>query len=674
MNRFAVGMLPAVVLSCALAWTTAADAREGETEEKEPGHLISERLKGMLAMDTIVVTAPLMIDPYSISTDPRQPRLPLPAHDGGSYLKSIPGFTLSRKGGTSGDPELRGLGGSRLNILIDGTTNLGGCGGRMDPPTAYVFPEAYDSIEVHKGPQSVRYGASSAGVVRFERSDPVFDERPVAGYASTTIGSFGRRDVTLEASAGGQTGYARVIGTWSEQDNYKAGNGRRVHSEYERWSTSGVFGWRPDDKTLVEVGVDRSDAEAAYDDRGMDGSRFDRTGLSLRALRREISPMIDEVEAMLFYNYIDHVMDNFTLREPPMMPMVSYPDRRTRGFRLAAEVVPAEHFELALGVDGLDDIHRANRLMGPAAFDFRSVPRTDSIEFRQHGAFAELSRPVGYQGRFSTGLRVDRSRAEVLAADGLGGAGEGSVDRSDEVSAFLRYSHELETSPVMLYAGIGRAERAADFWERRRDFGLSSEVLTQFDTGLRYEGERLSGTLAFFYGMLDDYILVSAPGVASLEARNIDATTFGGEVDVSYEVSERVRLVGTLAWVRSDNDTDNVPLAQTPPLEGTLGMDYDDGTWFAGGLLRAVARQDRVHPDHGTIYSLDSDETPGFVVFSIYGGHHLSERMTLTAGIDNLFDRHYAEHIQRGLAELGAEPTRVPEPGRSVWLRLNGRF
>ncbi|QOC24178.1 TonB-dependent copper receptor [Wenzhouxiangella sp. AB-CW3] len=615
-----------------------------------------------------------MIDPYSLSTDPRQPRLPLPAHDGGSYLKSIPGFTLSRKGGTSGDPELRGLGGSRLNILVGGTTNLGGCGGRMDPPTAYVFPEAYDSIEVLKGPQSVRHGASAAGVVRFERSEPVFDERPLAGYASTTLGSFGRRDVTFEASAGSRAGYGRVIGTWSEQDDYRAGDGRRVHSQYERWSASGVFGWRPDDHTLVEVGLDRSDAEAAYDDRGMDGSSFDRTGVSLRAVRRDLGRYVEEVEAMLYYNHIDHVMDNFTLREPPGMPMVSYPDRRTRGFRLTSELLPADDTQLAFGVDGLDDTHRANRLMGPSAFEFRQVPRNDSIEFRQYGVFSELSRPAGDQGRFTTGLRLDRSRAEVLAEGGLGGAPEGTVDRSGQTSAFARYSHELAAAPVMLYAGVGRAERAADFWERRRDFDLSSEVLTQFDTGLRYAGDRLSGTLALFYGKLDNYILVSVPGEHAVEARNVDATTVGSELDVSYELSDRVGLVTTLAWVRSDNDTDNVPLAQTPPLEGTLGVDYDDGTWSAGGLLRAVARQDRIHPGHGTIYSLDSGETPGFAVLSIYGGYRFSDSIRLTAGIDNLLDRHYAEHIQQGLAELGAEPSRVPEPGRSMWLRLNGRF
>ena len=77
----------------------------------------------------------------------------MPAHDGADYLKTIPGFSVIRKGGTDGDPVFRGMAGSRLNILLDGEQILGGCGNRMDPPTAYVFPESYDKITVLKGPQ-----------------------------------------------------------------------------------------------------------------------------------------------------------------------------------------------------------------------------------------------------------------------------------------------------------------------------------------------------------------------------------------------------------------------------------------------------------------------------------------------------------------------------------------
>jgi len=43
--------------------------------------------------------------------------------------------------------------------------------GAWDPPTAYVYPAAYDQITVLKGPQTVLYGpGNSAGTVLFERS------------------------------------------------------------------------------------------------------------------------------------------------------------------------------------------------------------------------------------------------------------------------------------------------------------------------------------------------------------------------------------------------------------------------------------------------------------------------------------------------------------------------
>ncbi|MEO4008919.1 TonB-dependent receptor plug domain-containing protein, partial [Chromobacterium piscinae] len=108
--------------------------------------------------EEVLVTASRLDQPLQLSLDPRAPRQPAPAADGASLLKNIPGFNVARKGGSSGDPLLRGLGGSRLAILADGGFVFGGCGGRMDPPTAYLFPDAYDVVEVVKGPQSVKLG------------------------------------------------------------------------------------------------------------------------------------------------------------------------------------------------------------------------------------------------------------------------------------------------------------------------------------------------------------------------------------------------------------------------------------------------------------------------------------------------------------------------------------
>lgn len=50
-----------------------------------------------------VVASPLTT-PLVIVTDPKTPRQPLPASDGADYLKTIPGFTSIRSGGTNGDP------------------------------------------------------------------------------------------------------------------------------------------------------------------------------------------------------------------------------------------------------------------------------------------------------------------------------------------------------------------------------------------------------------------------------------------------------------------------------------------------------------------------------------------------------------------------------------------
>ncbi|MDQ2070379.1 TonB-dependent copper receptor [Natronospira bacteriovora] len=666
------------VLACAPVW---AETRN-ETPPEDNGHAHdhshmlaqAEAMRQALRLDTIVVTAPVMLDPYRLFIDPRQPQVGMPAHDGGAYLKTIPGFSLSRKGGTSGDPALRGLGGSRLNILLDDAQILGGCGGRMDPPTAYVYPEAYERIEVIKGPQSVRYGASSAGVVRFERERSRFHETTTEGYAGFTAGSFGRRDFTAEVTSGGPTGFARLIATTSTQDDYRDGDGEQVHSAYQRWSNTLVLGWTPDSLTHVEFSHDRSDAQAAYDDRGMDGSRFARSGYSLRASRQDINGWLDELEGVLFHNEIDHVMDNYTLRAPPMMPMVSYPDRRTHGLRATATVTPAERWQMDLGVDWMENRHRGNRLMGSDAFTFRDVPREDTAEFLDYGVFLEGERMITPRSRFNMGLRADRSRATALDDDGFGGAEPGSREQSDQHSAFIRYSQDMATRPLTLFVGLGHAERAPDFWERRRVFDLDDESLTQLDLGLQYRGSAVTVNVALFYGLIRDHILIIEPGREDREARNVDASTQGGELDVVYRLSDHWKFNSSLVWLRSSNDSDDRALAQTPPGEITLGLAHENDHYFSGLHLRAVAKQDRIHPGYGTIYGLDSEETPGFAVLSAYAGRHLSDELRLSIGVDNLLDRAYAEHIQRGEAELGALEGRIPEPGRTVWLRLAASF
>jgi len=185
------------------------------TEGKE---VVVDFVLHILGQETVVVvTAPAMSGPLVIETDPRAPRQPIPANDGADYLKAIPGFSIIRKGGTDGDPTLRGMAGSRLNILLDGQQILGGCGGRMDPPTAYVFPDVYQRITVLKGPQTVLYGPNaSAGTVLFERERTHVEHASIPLAGSSTVGSFGRLDEMFDARAAIPNGYVEAITTRSQ--------------------------------------------------------------------------------------------------------------------------------------------------------------------------------------------------------------------------------------------------------------------------------------------------------------------------------------------------------------------------------------------------------------------------------------------------------------------------
>jgi iron complex outermembrane receptor protein len=617
-------------------------------------------------LEEVVVTASPMSDPLTVVTDPKAPRQPLPAHDGADYLKTIPGFSVIRKGGTDGDPVFRGMAGSRLNILLDGEQILGGCGGRMDPPTAYVFPEAYDRITILKGPQTVLHGpGNSAGTVLFEREVKRFARPGWQFNGSAMFGSFGRNDQVADVRAGTPDFYIQGTATNSDSDDYRDGDGRPVHSRYTRWSANAALGWTPDDHTRFELSTARSDGEAAYADRTMDGSKFARENAGLKFVKRRISPLLEKFEAQLYYNYIDHVMDNFSLRTPSGMRMLNNPDRETVGGRLVATLRLGEATEAALGADTQRNVHTVRSSL--------SAPRAEDMNFRQAGLFGEIRHFLDERNRLIGGLRVDRSRAEDRRATK---STYGQSDDSTLTSGFGRYERDLAGMAATAYVGLGHVERAPDYWERNKGTGAASTFLlkpektTQLDAGLLYRGERLSGSVSAFYGKIRDYILIQGGALPS-GARNVAATTWGTEAGLSYALSAAWRADASVALVHSDNDTDGRPLAQTSPAELRLGLGYDDKIWSFGTLLRLVAEQDRVDPNQGNIVGQDIGRTPGFAVLSLNGGWRPKKGVLLSGGVDNVFDRTYAEHVSRAGAMVAGytQTTRVNEPGRTVWIR-----
>ncbi|MFB3855520.1 MAG: TonB-dependent copper receptor [Vicinamibacterales bacterium] len=648
---------------------------------------------------TIVVTAPATTRPLVVETNPRAPRQPIPAHDGGDYLKGIPGFSIVRKGGTDGDPVLRGMAGSRLGVLLDGQQIFGGCGGRMDPPTAYVYPSAFDRITVVKGPQTVLYAAgTSAGTVLFQRDWHRASRPEYSAFASFVGGGFGRHDEMANVRAAVPAFYLQAVGTRSETGDYEDGNGRAVHSAYTRWSGSAAFGWTPSENTLLELSVARSDGRAAYADRAMDGTKFARDNVAVKFDTRRAMSVVRRIEVQFYYNYVDHVMDNFSLRKPGAAFSVNNPDRTTEGGRVAVTLAGAGRASLVAGADLQHNVHTFRGAMGKtsasAALDaYRSAPRSDDAEFRQVGAFGELTYLVGGSSRVIAGVRGDWHEARDSRAC-LGAAAcpptapkndtAGARDREALVSGFGRFERDVTRSGNgTLYLGVGHTERSADYWERVKQDPVTlesafltarPEKTTQLDAGFTWRSRSWSGSLSGFAGRTADYIAIRWKPTPTL-TRNVDANTFGAEADVSYRLTSSLRAEATMAFVRSENLTDDKPLARQPAPEGTLGLYYAGRGLSLGALARFVGRQDRVDLGWGSIVanSMDIGPTGGFSIFSLSGGYRFKRGLVVAAGIDNLFDRAYAEHMSQGGAAVPdfVQTARVNEPGRTLWMKLS---
>lgn len=654
--------------------------------------------------------APLQVTTQAlpVATTPADPHAGSPARESAEILRDMVGVSGSRLGGHGTDLSIRGQSQTRLNVLLDGAYVHGGCPNRMDPPTAYATPGTYEEITVIKGLQTLEYGGGGAGgTVLFERRTERFhDAEPMrarldAGYR----GNGDSWDVSGDVAAGNPEGYVRLIAGKTDAGNYKDGDGNTVRSSYQELSGTLIAGYTPDNDTRLEVSLERQRTDdLLYAGAGMDSPQSDNDGVRLKFEKTNMQGLLQGIKAEVYRNEVTHVMDNYTLRPLPIggMQMRAPSTSDTTGGRVVAQLA-SSYGTWKVGVDMQNNDRVANRYVDSLPGSPLQSLLWPDVSIEQKGLFAELTHPISATDRITGGLRFDRVDASAgsAATAAMGGVSPNTLynmyygttaqdHQEDNLGGLLRFEHDLQGRRGTVYLGLSRAMRTADATERymasngtpnMRWVGnpnLDPERHHQAELGVLWHADSWQADASVFYNDVADYILRDRshgiiPGDNSTIYRNIDATLFGGEVSLSRRLDANWQVKAGMAYVQAHNDTDDRAIAQTPPLEGMFSVDYTDLDWSLGGRVRAAARQSRVDLDPTVGSGLDAQKTPAWAVLDLYGSYQLSEAVSINFGVDNVFDRDYAQHLNRANS-FDLTQVQVDEPGRSAWLKFSAIF
>lgn len=626
--------------------------------------------------------------------------------DGGEWLLQIPGVSGIKMGAKGVDPVIRGQKYNQLNVLLDGAFVYGGCSNRMDPPTAWASAAGYDSVTVFKGVQSLIYGSGgSGGTVLFERAVPDFAAgEKLKGRIGGGYRSNGEvRDGFADVASGSADAFARGIISASEAKPYKDGDGNEIHSGYKSRTGALSLGARTAAGSLFRFDTDVTRGrDTLYAGAPMDAPVEDGNLYKL-GMDTPTAGAFENIKAEVYLSDIYHEMDNYSLRPAGMMWMRVDSDSDTSGGRLLGDLAMGEGI-LTLGFDVQNVARDSTRYMSstasyPVASQSFLWPGT---QIDQSGVFAEYNGESGKASRYTASLRYDRVEAEASKATQIPNMGMspdmlyntyyGTTARKqteNNLGALYRMEHDVARD-MTLFWGLSRTVRTADATERYmaannsmtalRWIGnpdLEPEVHRQLDVGMNRQWKKTHLSLSVYYDDVRDYILRDrAHGQAGILQtdnasiyRNVDAELYGFELEAGREWSRHWHSRFTLAFVHATNTTDKRPIAQTPPLEGTVSLEYRQLAWLAGMELRATDRQTRVEDDLNVDSGLDAGPTPGFAVWNLYASRSFGQDVEVKFGVDNVLDKTYAEHLNKPNAfDPGAN--QINEPGRSVWARL----
>ena len=656
----------------------------------------------------------IVLGEEALPTFPKPDPIVVSQTDSASLLKSVPGANINRNGPITGIAQYRGLFGDRVAVSMDNDAVLSGGPNAMDAPLSYAPPLLLKSLEVTPGiaPVSASQEAIGGHIVA------TLDRGEFAGTEDTqTSGTISSRYGTvddgvnhgLKAVIANDQHKLAALASYDEGNDGESGNGDKLaDTGYRRERYDLSYAWQNATSNIT-----------------LSGGKLDTNDTGTPALPMDIVYIHTDIanlsaatdyKGMTFrtrmgYSDVDHLMDNFFLRSNVNPMMYRQNNATGRQFSWGGSVeVPFGEDTLTVGIDGTKVVHDA--LITNPNMTMFAVQNFSDAERDIYGLFAEWKHII-QQWQIETGLRYNRvnmNSDEVSAsgmmpmmqnlADGLAGSfNNGERDQSfDNIDIVVKASRPL-TDTTSLNIGLARKTRAPSYQELylwlpleatggladgRSYIGnldLDSELNYEINTGLDWQAGNVYASGQVFFRKVDDFIqgtpsnnmsanmlATMMSGQAPLQFNNIDAELYGFDGRYGLILNDNWRLDGVLSYVRGEDKDNGDNLYRIAPLNHSLAVSWQKAALSARVESVLYAKQSK------TSNYNDEQDSAGYGLLNAQGQYRISKQFKISAGINNLLDKHYVDHLSgynRNSDSDIAIGDRLPGQGRNFFIAMN---
>ncbi|RUT73113.1 TonB-dependent receptor domain-containing protein [Ancylomarina longa] len=622
------------------------------------------------------------------------------SHDAGEFLAQSAMIGGIRKSGSYGfDPVLRGFKYDQISIIMDnGLSATAACPNRMDPPVSQIPMNMVDRVEILKGPYSLRFGNSFGGSIHFKSKPTVFSPSPKAfGRLSGSYESNGNifRNEALTGTTGKFYSLG-IYGAYSKGSDYKDGDGNFIKSEFNRRN----IGWNSvlklSQSQHLKISANNNFAENVdFPALNMD-LKEDNTWLismehKINFSRSQIASITTSANA----SFVDHEMDNLRKELNPRMVNATT-KAKTKNFALRSEAAfQFTNSTLYTGVDFKSEQAKGTRsrelLMGPKAGNTLLDNVWQDSKISKTSIFGE------YHFSLEDLYFVSSARFEYNEAKSRDTASEFINANSSAASNRLNTSLSLGSTydlskQIRIGLWLGRAERSGSLTERFINFlpvdvdpyerigntDLHPEINYQADLNLTWKSPKSELLISLFSSYINDYIssviredltprMATAPGVK--QYINIDKAIMRGfEINFNQKLTNNFFHRINMAYTFGKNKEINQALPEIPPLDlrYTIGALLMKAKLQIEILFRHTLKQNRIAKDYGETVS------PGFSLFDFKASYAISDHVQCKAGIRNIFDKTYYEHLSRSVK--GSDNLSIYAPGRTFYATFAFSF